>query len=63
MTPSELRAWQWDMRYTQKAAAKALGVSPATYKRWIVATTVVVPRLVSLACAALRAGIEGYRQN
>ncbi len=56
MTPEDLRAWQAQMGYqTQQHAAAALGVSWATYKRWLVATE--VPRLTALACAALAAGL------
>ncbi len=54
MTPADLRTWQASMGYTQQAAAAALGVSLATYKRWLVGE---VPRLASLACAALAAGL------
>ena len=54
MTPATLRAWQAHMGYTQKAAAAALGVSWATYKRWLVGE---VPRLTALSCAALAAGL------
>ena len=36
MIPSELRAWQQAMGYTQKQAAKELVVSWATYKRHLV---------------------------
>ncbi len=52
MTPADLRAWQAHMGYTQQAAAQALGVSLATYKRWLVAGPT---RLVELACATLLA--------
>lgn len=52
MTPSNLRAWQVHMGLTQLAAAQALGVSLATYKRWLVGE---VPRLAELACSTLSA--------
>ena len=54
MTAAALRAWQAQMQYTQQTAAAELGVSWATYKRWLVAGP---PRLAQLACAALRAGL------
>lgn len=57
MTSSDLRAWQTQMGYqTQQHAAAALGVSWATYKRWLSAPE--VPRLTALACAALAAGLD-----
>lgn len=56
MTPADLRAWQVQMGYkTQQDAAAALGVSWATYKRWLTAPE--LPRLTALACAALAAGL------
>lgn len=54
MTAKELRDWQATMGYTQQAASAALGVSWATYKRWLVAGPT---RLAALACAALLAGL------
>ena len=57
MTPADLRAWQAHMGLTQLAAAQALGVSLATYKRWLVGE---VPRTTELACAALAAGLVDW---
>ena len=54
MTAQQLRDWQGAMGYTQHSAAQALGVSLATYKRWLAGQ---VPKLVELACAALAAGL------
>lgn len=54
MTAQQLREWQAAMGYTQQAAAAALGVSWATYKRWLVAGPT---RLAELACAALLSGL------
>lgn len=54
MTPADLRDWQKTMQLTQLGAAQALGVSLATYKRWLVAGPT---RLAELACAALLAGL------
>lgn len=54
MTPADLRAWQAHMQLTQAGAAQALGVSLATYKRWLVGE---VPRITELACAAIAAGL------
>ena len=50
MTPADLRAWQTSQGLTQQTAADALGVSLATYKRYL---TGKVPRVVALACSAL----------
>ncbi|HEY0200890.1 MAG TPA: helix-turn-helix transcriptional regulator [Burkholderiaceae bacterium] len=54
MTAEDLRAWQQRMGYTQQQAAAALGMSWATYKRWLVGDP---SRLIALACAAIEAGI------
>ncbi len=56
MTPAELRAWQAQLGYTYDTAATALGVSRATYARWL-AGPGDVPRTTALACAALAAGL------
>ena len=64
MTPQDLRAWQARMGYTYDTAANALGVSRAAYANWvsgrhpITGKPTAPSRLVSLACAALEAGIE-----
>ena len=59
MTPSDLRAWHIKMDYTsQQAAASALGVSLATYKRMLTAGPDL---LTSLACAALAAGLGPWK--
>ena len=50
MTPADLRNWQAQMGLTQQNAAKALGVSWATYKRWLVSGP---SQLAALACAQL----------
>lgn len=57
MTPDDLRAWQSAMGYTQQQAAEALGVSWATYKRYLVGE---VPLAIGLACAALAAGLQPW---
>lgn len=54
MTAADLRKWQRSMSWTQATAAQKLGVSLATYKRYL---TDGPPRLVGLACAALAAGL------
>lgn len=55
MTGEQLRAWQARMGWTQQQAAERLGVSWATYKRYLVGGA---GRTVALACAAIEAGIE-----
>lgn len=61
MTTNDLRAWQARMGYTYDSAAKALGVSRATYARFV-AGPGDVSRTVALACAALAAGMEPFGQ-
>lgn len=55
MPAQSLQAWQDALGYTQQRAADALGVSLATYKRYLVGE---LPQLVALACAALQAGLQ-----
>ena len=55
MTTQSLRSWQTRMGYTQQQAAEALGVSLATYKRYLIAGA---GRTVALACAAVEAGLS-----
>lgn len=59
MSAAGLRAWQARMGYTQQQAAEALGVSLATYKRYL---TGEVPHVVGLACAALAAGLQPWQE-
>ena len=66
MTPADLRTWQAHMGYTYDTAAKALGVSRATYAEWVAGKSrttgkpVTLSRLCALACAALAAGLEPW---
>lgn len=57
MTPDDLRVWQSQMGYTYDTAAAALGVSRATYARYLQGGA---PLVVALACAALVAGIKPF---
>jgi len=57
MTADQLRTWQAAMGLTQQQAAVAMGVSLATYKRWLVTGP---SRLAALACAALAAGLPEW---
>ena len=65
MTPTDLRAWQQRMGYTQSRAAVALGVSVATYKDWLRGQSrtsgmpITIDRRTELACAALEYGLTG----
>ena len=67
MTPGDLAAWRQRMGYTQRAAAAALGVTLATYQRlergadWADGAVVTIDRRTELACAALAAGLDGWR--
>jgi len=57
MTAADLRAWQKAMRLTNPRAAAALGLSLATYKRYLVAGA---PLAVGLASAALAKGLSAW---
>ena len=61
MTTADLRAWQASMGYTYNTAAAALGVSRATYARWL-AGPGDVPRTTALACSALAAGMKPWHE-
>ena len=69
MTPADLRAWQAHMGLTYDTAAKALGVSRATYAEWLrgksrtTGKPITISRLVALACAALAAGVGEWPQK
>lgn len=57
MVAADLRAWQIRHDYTYASAADALGVSRATYARYL-ATNSELPRMVALACAAIDLGVD-----
>ena len=57
MTNADLKAWQAQMGCTYETAAAALGVSRATYARYIKDGP---PKIVGLACAAIAAGLSEY---
>ena len=66
MTPSHFKHWRKAQGLSRQAAAEALGLSFETirlyetgYRRDSDRTPVQIPRTVSLACAALSAGLEG----
>lgn len=62
MTPTDFAAWIAAMRaargWTQKACATALGVQPRQIGRW---RDGGAPAYVGLACAAIVAGLPGWR--
>ena len=58
MTAADLRAWQKQMQLTNARAAAALGVSVATYKRYLV---LGAPLAAGLACAALAARLQPWQ--
>lgn len=55
MTSADLRAWQAQMGHTYDSAAKALGVSRATYARYLQSNE--IPKYIGLACSALSANL------
>jgi transcriptional regulator with XRE-family HTH domain len=69
VTPADLRAWQKAMGISGREAARRLGVAPGTYQDWVTGTSrttgkpIQISRLVSLACAALAAGIDERAQR
>ncbi|WP_428142366.1 helix-turn-helix domain-containing protein [Delftia acidovorans] len=56
MRGADLRAWQSRHGYTYNTAAEALGMSRATYARYL-SSPEVLPRWFALACAAIDAGL------
>jgi len=56
MNTTDLRAWQSRHSYTYNTAAEALGMSRATYARYL-SSAEVLPRWLALACAAIDAGL------
>ena len=59
MTPADLRAWQAHMTLSQRAAAKALGITHATYSAMVLGKSGIDLR-TALACAALAAGLRPW---
>ncbi len=57
MTSENLAAWQKQMSYTYESAAKALGISRATYGRYLKDGA---PLYIGLACAALTARLAPW---
>ena len=63
MTPVKLAQWRADMALSQRAAAKALGVTLTTYqamergRSWMTGKPVSIDLRTALACAAIRAGV------
>ena len=56
MTGAQLKTWQTRHGYTYDSAAQALGMSRATYARYL-SRADTLPRWLALACAAIDAGI------
>jgi DNA-binding XRE family transcriptional regulator len=59
MTCEDLRAWRKWMRWSQRNAAEALGISRASFQ-FYEAGKLPVSRPVELACYALARGIRSY---
>lgn len=63
MTSAELAAWRAEMGFSQAAAARALGVTLATYQSlergatWATGRAKSIDRRTALACAAILAGL------
>lgn len=57
MTANDLRAWQKAQGYTYDTAAEALGMSRATFARYL-KDPGELPRWLALACAAIDVGLE-----
>lgn len=66
MTPESFKKWRKENGFKSRAlAAEALGMSPETVRlyetgirREAPSKTVVIPRHVALACAAVTAGLD-----
>ena len=58
MTSDDLRAWQAKIGYTYNSAADALGVSRATYARYLQSSN--IPKYIGLACAALSENLNEF---
>ncbi|ODN68540.1 helix-turn-helix domain-containing protein [Methylobrevis pamukkalensis] len=68
MTSEQFKAWRKALGFTQAAAAEALGLSkPAVenYDRGVRredGRAVVIPKVVALACMAIRMGVTDYTE-
>lgn len=64
MTPDQFKAWRGHMKFTQQAAADALGLSKITVEGYDKGRRsegrVEIPKTVELACAALALGVKSY---
>ena len=57
MTVQEFKHWRWLMRFKQREAAEALGVTKNAVARWEMGDQ-PIRRVVALACAAIRANLD-----
>jgi DNA-binding transcriptional regulator YiaG len=62
VTPDEMRAWRERMKLDRKNAAHRLGASVMALSRWETGAARINTR-TALACAALAAGLEPYRER
>ena len=62
MTPDDLRAWQAQMGYTYEKAAEALGISRSGFAK-LLAGDHAIDKRTALACAAIAAAMEPYKQT
>ena len=58
MTSEDLKVWQAKMNYTYNSAAEALGVSRATYARYLQSDA--IPAYIGLACAAIAVNLTEF---
>lgn len=69
MSPTEFHVWRKHMRFSQRTAAQALGVTLATLQAWERGRSfqtdkpVQIDRRTALACAALAVGIEEWAEK
>lgn len=62
MTPRELKSWRKRLEMSQTAAASALGLSLRGYQNYEDGTR-PIKRYIALACAAIAAGLDEYRED
>lgn len=60
MTPADLRVWLTHMAYTHTQAAAALGIARSALAAMLAGER-PISRRTDLACAALAAGLDGWR--
>lgn len=59
MKPRDLEKWMDDLGLTKSEVFRVLGIARSTLDRYLSGET-PIPRVVSLACAAVVSGLEPY---